>query len=291
LYNGDEEVIPMSRYHGPHALRVSKLEIAVADLARAEAFYRDALGFSVTREEDGSAAVSADGTHVLLLLKEAPGVKPRGRTAGLFHVAFLLPSRAALGGFLRRAIASQIAIQGAADHGVSEAIYLADPDGNGIELYADTDDGSWRNASGELAMGTDPFDYTGVYYAADEAYEHLPEATVVGHVHLAAHDLDASLAFYRDLIGFAVTSDAFPAAYFMASEGYHHHLAINAWERAAGRKPDRAGLVSTTIAFSDCESAQAAIERVRTAKVPLTETATGYATIDPDGTIVRFTVA
>jgi len=277
----------MTNYHGERALRVSQLEIAVADLARSAAFYRDELGFTVVVGGSGSAEVSADGRTVLLRLRELPGAKLRGRTAGLYHVAFLLPSREALGDFLRRAIDTQLPIQGAADHRVSEAIYLQDPDGVGIELYADTDDEGWRDALGRLDMGTDPFDYSGVYYAASGTSDRMPASTVIGHVHLSVHALADSLSFYRDVIGLTVTSDGYPGAFFLASGGYHHHLAINAWERVAPRQNDCAGLLSLTFSYADCETAAAAIDRAKTKGLTIADDGA----VDPDGTRIQFTVA
>lgn len=275
----------MNGFHGQRVLHVAAIELAVADLARSQAFYRDALGFHVEDRGSGRADVSADGKTVLVTLFERPGSRPRGRTAGLYHVAFLLPSRAALGGFLRRAIRTQLPIQGASDHHVSEAIYLADPDGNGLEFYADRDPSVWRDASGSLDMETDPFDYAGVYYAADDAFDRLPAETRIGHVHLAVNDLHAALAFYRDVLGFPVSSDDFPSAFFFAAGGYHHHLAINAWEQAGPRRVDRAGIVALTFALPDCESAAQVIERAAAAGH------TGDDLADPDGTLIRILIA
>jgi len=276
-------------YHGQHALRVGAIELRVADLGRAEAFYRDALGFSVTRVDGGSAVVSADRGTPLVTLRNHPGATPRGRTAGLYHVAFLLPSRRALGGFLRRAIDTQLPIQGAADHRVSEAIYLQDPDGNGIEIYADAADDGWRDETGTLDMGTDPFDYSGVYYAADGPAG-MPAGTILGHLHLAVRDLEKSLSFYRDVVGFTITADGYPGARFLSSSGYHHHLAVNVWERSLPSAPDRAGLAAATIVFPDCESVVEAAERARRAGHPELSDDGATAFSDPDGTIVRFTV-
>lgn len=276
-------------YHGQQALHVGAIDLIVADLGRAEAFYRDALGLTVTRTDGGTAVVSADGTTPLVTLIHRPGVKPRGRTAGLYHVAFLLPSRAALGGFLRRAIDTQLPIQGAADHKVSEAIYLQDPDGNGIEIYADTSDERWRDASGAIDMGTDPFDYSGVYYAADGPAG-IPQGTVLGHLHLAVRDLERSLTFYRDVVGFEVTADGYPGARFLSSSGYHHHLALNVWERSLPRAEGRAGLIGATVVYPDCEAALSAAARARAAGCPEVSEDGMAAFRDPDGTIVRFTV-
>jgi len=280
----------MSNYHGPFTLHISELHLFVADLTRSTAFYRDALGFKVVAHDDCTADVSADGITRLLRLSEKPGLVPRGRTAGLYHVAFLLPSRAALGGFLRRAIATQLPIQGAADHRVSEAIYLADPDENGIEIYADREDAGWRDESGNLDMGTDPFDYSGVYYAAEDASPGMPAETVIGHLHLAVHNLDESLSFYRDVIGLTLTADTYPGAFFLSSKGYHHHLAVNAWEHAMRRTTDRTGLVGTTVVFPDCESAQAAVARANATGFPVTDAEGMLSCVDPDGTILYFTV-
>ncbi len=280
----------MNTYHGPNVMRVTEMELGVADLGRSAAFYHDELGFSVGASEPGALVLSADDRTPLVKLKEIPGARPHGRTAGLYHVAFLLPSREELGRFLRRAIKRQIPVKGAADHGVSEAVYLEDPDGNGIEVYADTEDTGWRNAGGELVMSTEPFDYSGVYYSAVDAAQTMPEATVIGHVHLSVANLEASARFYRDGLGLSTTSDAFPDALFFASGGYHHHLAINAWDQVGKKHPDRAGLIALTAVFPDCETAVAAIDRIRQAGFPVQETDGSQTAIDPDGNLIRITV-
>jgi catechol 2,3-dioxygenase len=276
----------MSKYHGAGIRHVAQVGLAVADLKRSEAFYRDTLGFTVVSSGPGSAVVSADGSSILLTLTELPGARPRGRTAGLYHVAFLLPSRADLGAFLRRAIATQLPIRGAADHRVSEAIYLEDPDGNGLEFYADTDDADWRDGSGALDMGTEAFDYEGVYYAAEGSLAHMPEETRIGHLHLAVRDLAASFRFYRDIVGFAVSSDDYPSAYFFASSGYHHHLAINNWERATSKREDRAGIRTVVLSLPDCESAEEILRHAKEEGV-----LDGDELVDPDGTRLLLTVA
>ncbi len=280
----------MTPYHGPDVLRVVEIELGVADLGRSATFYQDELGFVAVPAEQGVIGISANGKIPLLKLRELPGARPHGQTAGLYHIAFLLPSREELGRFLRRVIQRQIPIKGAADHVVSEAMYLEDPDGNGIEIYADTDDATWRNALGEITMATKPFDYSGVYYAARSAASAMPADTVIGHVHLAVGDLEASARFYRDGVGFSTTSEAFPAAFFFASGGYHHHLAINVWEPAGKKKPARAGLIAQTIVYPDCETATAAIDRIREAGYPLAETAAGPIAVDPDGNRIHITV-
>ncbi len=173
----------------------------------------------------------------LLVLQAAPDAPPRPRgAAGLFHVAFLYPDRTALARALRRLLELDVPI-GSADHGVSEAIYLSDPEGNGIELYADRPPEAWppRGPDGQVTMYTEALDIPAVLTLAHEPGPLLPPATRIGHVHLSVADLGHAERFYGDALGFAVTQRSYPGALFLGRDGYHHHVGANTWRsRQAG---------------------------------------------------------
>lgn len=222
----------------PDATRVGTVRLQVGDLARSLAYYRDVLGFRVAAREPGRASLAAPGSgRTLVELVELRGASPvprRGRL-GLYHFAVLLPGRAALGRFvahLRRAGVGA----GMSDHLVSEAVYLTDPDGLGIEVYADRPRASWRRAGTELRMATEPLDVADVIRAGGgEPWDGLPTGTTIGHVHLFVGDLQRSSAFYHDALGLDRTVWSYPGALFLSAGGYHHHLGTNTW--AAGADP------------------------------------------------------
>ena len=212
--------------------RLGGVSLAVADLSRSLDWYTQLLGARVLTHEAGVAMLgAAEHDTVLLTLHERPGVRPmpsRGRL-GLFHVAWLLPDRASLGRFLSHAAARGEAI-GSADHLVSEALYLTDPDGLGVEVYVDRPRTEWTVQDGQVAMASLPLDARGVVAAGGGApWAGMPAGTTIGHVHLHVGDLQRGATFYRDVLGFAVTNGAYPGALFLAADGYHHHLGTNTW--------------------------------------------------------------
>jgi catechol 2,3-dioxygenase len=216
----------------PASTRVGAVALQVADLARSLAWYRDLLGARVLTRSDTTATLGAAGHEVPLLeLHERAGAAPmpsRGRL-GLFHVAWLLPDRAALGRFFGHAIACGEPL-GSADHLVSEALYLQDPDGLGVEVYADRPSASWPMQGDEVQMASLPIDAPGLQHAASGApWTGLPDGSRIGHVHLHVGDLARSTAFYRDVVGLGVTNTRYPGAVFLAAGRYHHHLGTNTW--------------------------------------------------------------
>jgi catechol 2,3-dioxygenase len=217
-------------------LEIGRVALTVNDLPTVRAFYGGALGLQPLGG-DGDVALLGAGDRVLLELRQDRSARRRSaREAGLFHTAFLLPSRAALGRWLRHAAGTQVPVQGASDHLVSEAIYLADPEGNGIEVYADKPRAAWPMEGGTLRMATEPMDVDGVAGAADGPWTSAPEGTVVGHVHLQVGDIAEAEAFYHGTLGFDVVTH-YPGATFLGSGGYHHHLGANIWNsRNAGRR-------------------------------------------------------
>ena len=225
-------------------LGLGAVHLTVSDLDRSVAFYQDALGLRVQRRADATAALGAGGDE-LVVLHEEPGARPAGRHAGLYHYALLFPSREELARAVQRLAVTGTRISGASDHGVSEAIYLPDPDGNGIELYADRARVDWPPAApGErVGMFTRALDLGGLLetVAGAEPVPHAAEGLRVGHMHLHVGDLDAARAFYVDTLGFEVMA-SMPSALFLAVGGYHHHLGANTW-RGEGVGPPPPGTV------------------------------------------------
>jgi catechol 2,3-dioxygenase len=210
-------------------LTIGKVTLTVHDLDAVTAFYRDAMGLAVLRTDAQGAALGV-GETTLLELRRDPAARLRSaREAGLFHTAFLLPSRADLGRWTRHAAETKAPIVGAADHLVSEAIYLTDPEGNGVEIYADrpTSDWTWTNTL--VAMASDPLDIESLVASGGQAaWNGFPPGSVVGHVHLQVGAIAPAEAFYVGVLGLDVTCH-YPGATFYSSGGYHHHIATNIW--------------------------------------------------------------
>jgi catechol 2,3-dioxygenase len=237
----------------PADAHIGQINLSVRDLDRSLSFYREVLGFTETDREGRVSTLAPPGGRTLIELREdtAAIAKPR-RSAGLFHFAILVPSRAALGRSLRRLADMRWPISGAADHLVSEAIYLNDPDGLGIEIYRDRPRETWRNsATGELAMATDPLDLQSVAEepGAETPWSGLEAGTVMGHVHLHVPHLDTGEAFYCGKIGFEPVVRGYPGALFVSAGGYHHHLGMNTWVGvgAPPPPPNAVGLRAFTI--------------------------------------------
>jgi catechol 2,3-dioxygenase len=228
----------------PTTLRLGAVHLTVSDLERSVGWYQDALGLRVQRREDAAAALGAGGEE-LVVLHEEPGARPAGRHAGLYHFALLFPAREELARAVRRLIDARTPISGASDHGVSEAIYLPDPDGNGIELYADRPRAAWPPpAPGErIGMFTRALDVDDLMatVAGEQPVAHAAAGLRMGHMHLHVGDIETARAHYVDRIGFEVTA-SMPSALFLATGGYHHHLGANTW-RGEGVGPAPAGTV------------------------------------------------
>lgn len=211
---------------------LTSVRLRVSNLRQSRAFYRQQLGFVPVSESAGEVelATAADARPILTL-RELPGAAAASRqAAGLFHAALLLPNRPALGAWLGWAAAAGVAFDGFSDHGVSEAIYLSDPDGNGLEFYADRPRSTWPFAGGELAMSTAPLAVPDLLAAGAAVTPTVPLAGARwGHLHLRVTHLERSEAFYRSSLGLEVTQGSYPGARFLATDGYHHHLGLNTW--------------------------------------------------------------
>lgn len=246
----------------PDGLTLGPVRLQVADLDRSLSYYVQTLGLRILRQDGAGAALAPHGAdHALVELVERSGVRPaprRGRL-GLFHFAILLPDRPALGRFLAHLgeIDAQV---GAADHLVSEALYLQDPDNLGIEVYADRPRSAWRRIGRELMMATDPLDAPGIVASAGgEPWTGMPAGTTMGHVHLHVGDLARAAEFYSDTLGFDRTVWEYPGALFLSAGGYHHHLGTNTWAGSGATAPtaDEARLLQWTIQLPDAASVAA----------------------------------
>lgn len=275
----------------PAALRLGPVSIAVADLERSIAFYQRSIGLAVQDRERGRAALGAGGEHVLILVEE-PGAQPPGRHAGLYHFALLYPSRQELARAARRLVDTGTPMSGASDHGISEAIYLPDPDGNGIELAADRGRERWGDLRDPATIGPRRLDMEGLLAldGAGDANGASPDL-VVGHVHLHVGDVERALAFYRDAIGFEVMT-RFPTAAFVAAAGYHHHLAFNTW-RGEGVPPAPAGVAGLRewrVVLPRDGDLGALRARLESAGIDSGDTDGGLTVCDPWGHPLRVTV-
>jgi catechol 2,3-dioxygenase len=267
----------------PASLRVGAVELTVTDLDRSVDFYESAIGLRLHRREDGRAALGAGGEDLLVLVEDA-SARRAGRHAGLYHFALLHPSRLELARAAQRLAATRTRISGASDHGISEAIYLPDPDDNGIELAADRGRERWGDLSDPTQLGgPEPLDLAGLLelVADAEPIADVSPETVVGHVHLHVGDIDRGLAFYRDVIGFEVMT-LYDSAAFVAAGGYHHHLGFNIW-RGHGVPAVPSGTVGLrhwTIVLP-AAAAAALRERVIAAGAPYEERPEGLLVRDP----------
>jgi catechol 2,3-dioxygenase len=215
------------------------VRLTVADLDRSRDFYRRALGLRELSPGDGAVRLGVPSGRPLVELVGRPHAPARPRrTTGLFHLAVLVPDRAELARSLRRVLDAGASVTGASDHLVSEALYLDDPEGNGIEIYRDRPREEWRYQAGELRMDTLPLDVEGVVGEMPSSPdEGQPAGTTMGHVHLQVRDIPEAEGFYAGVIGFEPTVRSYPGALFVSAGGYHHHVGLNTWGTAGAPAP------------------------------------------------------
>ncbi len=232
------------------ATTVGTVRLTVADLARSLAYYTGSIGLDLLGSGGGEASLGAGGRELLHLVEE-PGALPADGYTGLFHFALLVPERRDLAGFLQHAIRDRLPLTGASDHFVSEALYLRDPDHHGIEIYADRPRPLWEGQADRI--GTWPLDVDDLLATNREPERALPSGTRMGHVHLRVADVEETVRFYRDVVGFDLTAQLGDQAAFLSAGGYHHHLGANTWEsRGAAPAPEgTARLVRFTIVLPD----------------------------------------
>ncbi len=273
-------------------LHIGAIGLRTRDLDRLSGFYRAVLGLSVLDRGEDGATLGAGGVP-LVHLEHRPEAKPDDtRTAGLYHTAFLMPTRADLARWILHVARNKVPLTGASDHGVSEAIYLDDPEGNGIEVYHDRPAQSWEWTGSELKMITDPLDIDDILREVPPtaSYPGAPDGLRIGHVHLRVGDVARAEAFYGGALGLDVTRRRHGAT-FMSSGRYHHHVAGNVWHSAgAGQRDERrTGLSWFSLEAADAAAFDAAKARLTQAGTELAVTAAGIQTADPWGTRLRIT--
>jgi len=280
-------------YRLPDATHIGRVRLQVADLERSIAYYETVIGFRVLGRADRVAKLGAHGDdRVLLELHEKKGVLsvPRRGRIGLYHFAILLPNREALGRFVAH-LGEIGAYAGMSDHFVSEAVYLTDPDGLGIEVYADRPRSAWRVEGRELAMTTVPLDVPNLVASANgERWAGAPAGTVIGHVHLYLRDLDEGEAFYHGALGLDKVVWSYPGALFLSAGGYHHHLGTNTWAAGAPLSTDDdARLLEWEFVLPDTESIARAAESLEAAGHLMNRDGRDITVRDPWGTQLRLT--
>jgi catechol 2,3-dioxygenase len=268
---------------------IGTVRLTIADLGRSRRFYEQVIGLSATEQQDGTLALGVAGERPLLELTGDPAAPALDRHAtGLYHLAILMPSRRDLALALARLGEARWPLDGASDHLVSEALYLSDPDGNGIEIYRDRPREEWRQANGQLEMNTLPLDLRSVLAelaGVDRPDPLAPPGTRIGHVHLQVSDLDQAEQFYSAMLGFDVMVRGYPGALFVSAGGYHHHLGLNTWQ-SRGAAPPAAGAVglrSFEVVVPTAEERATVLERVRRGGIPVEEQANGSLLRDPSG--------
>lgn len=288
----------MTQLKSPHPLppetAIGRVHLTVSDLNRSLDFYQEVLGFKLISNQNGVAKLGASGPE-LLRLTENPAAKPAPGHTGLYHFAILMPSRRHLGASLQRLIETQYPIQGATDHLVSEAIYLPDPDQNGIELYRDRPRDQWPSLDGVVQMGNAPLDHQDIldaHQSDPEPWDGLHTDTIIGHMHLHVANVPAAEAFYLKLLGFDRMLGWHNAS-FLSAGGYHHHLGINTWgtENAPPPPPKSNGLREFTLNLPNQIDLETLRDRLHTAEQDITENEEGYFVDDPSQNAILLTTA
>ena len=250
----------------PAGARLGAIRLRVGDVERLRKFYETTIGLRALGAEDGVTTLGANGSALVELVSDPEALPRPSRSTGLFHLALLVPTRAHLAQTLRRVVGSGWRLSGASDHLVSEALYLSDPEGNGIELYRDRPRQEWSFVDGTLQMDTLPLDLESLLAepGGEDGGPEMPAGTTLGHVHLQVADLAAAEAFWVDALGLDVTVRGYPGALFTSAGGYHHHVGLNTWAGvgAPSPPPGARGLVRFEIVLPDATAVDAAAERL-----------------------------
>lgn len=278
-------------FHQLPTKHVDQISLNVSNLDRSISFYEEILAFKVLENNEREAILSFDGKTPVLTLVVPDNVAPINyRNTGLYHVAYLLPSRKDLADCVFYFINKRIPVQGASDHGVSEAFYLADPDGNGIEIYADRHPDQWRWSGSLVNMVTEPMQIEDLLTErSEEGWKGCPEDTVIGHVHLQVDNLKPIREFYIDLLQFDVVAEYGPQALFISDQKYHHHIALNIWHSSGGnkKKENEVGLnwYSIKMTEDEREKIKSSLEQ---AGYMVIEENNRYIVEDPAGITIHF---
>jgi len=271
--------------------RIGAVHLTISDLGRSIRFYESHLGFTLHGWDERTARLGAGDADLLVLSQCETAPRVRG-TTGLYHFAILVPSRADLARALRRLVETDTVMQGAADHGVSEALYLADPDGNGIEIYRDRRRDEWPYVGGRLHMTADPLDFDDLLAVGDGSGAGLARETVVGHVHLHVSRLDDAERFYVEMLGFDLMQRYGHTALFVSAGGYHHHVGLNTWAGvgAPPPPPGAIGLKYFVVQVSEQATLIPVAERLRGAGVAIDGDDAAFVVRDPSGNAIAFQI-
>lgn len=257
----------MSRYHEKPSIFVNQIVLKVLDIEKSIKFYTEIMGFKILGRKEKEVILTADGINPMITIIEPDNVIPKlPRRTGIYHFALLLPSRFHLGLFLKHIRDLGYPTIGGSNHGVSEAIYLEDPDDNGIEVYRDIDSKEWKQNGNQVNMVNEPLDYKGIIEeAGQENWNGIPQETIIGHIHLHVGDLDEAKRFYCDGLGLDLVMKMANSALFISSGGYHHHIGLNIWNgKNAPSLPDNAaGMKYYTLVFPDIETRENTINNLK----------------------------
>lgn len=271
----------------PPNTKIARASLTVTDITRALAFYTNTLGFHAHTRDTGQIALasSSNGQTLIQLVEQKDAQSKPRNTTGLFHIAIRVPSRTALSQVVRRLHEQQWPLLGASDHGVSEALYLNDPDGNGLEIYTDLPKAQWPTQGEHLAMYSAPLNVQKLHQeSAGRTDTLLPANTDIGHIHLQVSSLESSKHFYCNILGFDIRQDNYQGALFVAANGYHHHLGLNTWAGEGIPSPpeNTVGLKTFTISIPDQETHDKIVERLDNNTILFQQNQNELITQDPD---------
>ncbi len=270
---------------------IGSVTLAVREPERLKEFYSNIVGFSVLEQNPEMVYLGLDNQPVIILQKETSGHYSRS-TPGLFHFAVRLPGKKELGKWWLHLRNSEYALDGAGDHLVSEALYLTDPEGNGIEMYYDRPRDTWQYVNREVRMDTLAVDLESLTAGVeDTAFSGLPAGTSPGHIHLRVNDVDAAVRFYRDILGFGLMA-SWPGAAFLSAGGYHHHIGLNMWHSRGQNPPqgNHPGLKKYSIRFSSHPARQQVIQRIMDFDYPHENSAEKFHVSDPSGNRIELVI-
>ncbi|WP_057763581.1 VOC family protein [Cytobacillus praedii] len=274
-------------FHREPNVFVSHVHLKVADLQRSIEFYQQVIGFQLLEQTENKASLSADGKTALVTIEQPENIHPKQlRTTGLYHFALLLPSRSDLAKVIEHYIKIGYPLQGASDHLVSEALYLADPDGNGIEIYSDRPSSTWKWNNQEVVMSTERLDIESILAEGDgKPWAGLPSDTLMGHIHLHVSELHKTEEFYCKGLGFNVVTRYGGQALFISTGRYHHHIGLNTWNGIGAPAPSEnsVGLKHFTLVYPNEEARSSAVANLEKIGAVVTREHGQYSTADPSG--------
>ncbi|MDB5052861.1 MAG: hypothetical protein JWM44_911 [Bacilli bacterium] len=265
---------------------IGQIHLKVSQLERSIQFYREVVGFELLQKVGNTAELTVDGKNRLLVLEEIPNavIVPRRNTTGLYHFAILVPTREDLSLSLRNLLHHQIHV-GQGDHLVSEALYITDPDNNGIEIYADRPRSTWKwDGQKQVIMATDPIEWQSLLdEAGEQTWNKLSSETIIGHVHLHVADLQKAEQFYCQTLGFEITAKMGDMALFISAGGYHHHIGLNTWAGvgAPPPPPDAVGLRYYSIIIPNTNELETILTNLKNAGIPVEQQDGGWLVQDP----------